>query len=105
MPEHRTGGFLLQMEQIELASDAAVIALFRLLETVQIVIKLLLVGPSRAIDPLQHRITRIAAPIGARDFRQFEGLQLARGRDVRAATQVDPIALAVEADFLLARDA
>ena len=91
------------MEQIELLADAAVIALLGLLQPVQVVIELLLVGPGRAVDPLQHLVARVAAPVGAGHLRQLERLELAGGGHVRAAAQVDPVALPVEADLLLRR--
>ena len=81
------------------------IALLGLFEAVQVVLELLLVGPGRAVDPLQHLVARIAAPVGAGDLHQLEGRELAGGRHVRPAAQVHPVALAVEADRLAGRNA
>ena len=104
MPEHRARRLFLQMEQVELAADAAMVALLGLLEPVQVVLELLLVAPRGAVDALEHLVARIAAPVGAGDLHELEGLELAGGRHVRAAAQVDPVALAVEADLLLLRE-
>src|SRR4029077_16568283 len=98
MPEHRSRRLLLQMKEIKLAADAAVIALFRLLDPVQVFVELLLVGPGRSVDPLQHGIARIPAPVGPGDLGQFERFKLARRGHVRAAAQIDPISLSIEAD-------
>ena len=89
---------LLQMEQVHLPADAAMVALLRLLELGEIGVELLLVGPGGAVDALQlRRCLRIAAPIGAGDLRQLEGLaELARRRQMRAAAQVEPAALAID---------
>ena len=72
MPEHSARRFFLEVEQVELAADAAVIALLGLFEPLQIVLELLVVGPGRTVDALQHRVLRVTAPIGARDLRQLE---------------------------------
>ena len=105
MPEHRARRLLLQMKEIELLADAAVIALLRLLEALQVGVELLLVRPGGAVDPLQHLVARVPAPVGAGDLGELERLQLAGRGHVRAAAQVHPVALAVEADLLLVRDA
>ena len=104
MPEHRTRRLFLEVEEVELLADPPVVALLGLLEPREIGLELLLVGPGRAVDPLQHLVARIAAPVGARDLHQLEGAELARGRHVRAAAEVEPVALAVEADLLARRD-
>ena len=70
----------------------------------QVILELLFVRPGRAIDALQHRVLRIAAPVGARDLRQLEGAELAGRWHVRSAAQVFPVALAVERDLLARRD-
>ena len=48
---------------------------------------------------VQHRVARIAAPIGAGDLHQLEGVADLAGRGhVRAAAQVEPVALLVDLD-------
>src|SRR5262249_51806345 len=78
MPEDRTRCLLLEMEQVEVPADPAMVAFLGLLETMQVLVQLLLVGPCGSIDPLQHLVTRIAAPVGPSHLREFECLQLAR---------------------------
>ena len=70
----------------------------------QIFLELLLVGPGRAVDPLQHLVARIAAPVGAGHLHQLEGLELAGARHMRSAAQILPIALPVQADRLAGRN-
>ena len=93
------------MEQAHLAAEAAVVALLRLLQHMEIGVELLLVRPAGAVDALQLRVLRIAAPIGAGQLRQLEGLaELARRGQMRARAHVEPVALAVDGDLLVLRD-
>lgn len=52
----------------------------------------------------KHLVVGVAAPVGAGHLHQLEDLELARGRHVRATAQVDEIAFAVQADFLIFRN-
>jgi hypothetical protein len=92
------------MEQIQFPADAAVIALLGLLEPGEVFLELRTRSPGRAVNPLQHLVARIAAPIGARHFHELEGFELARAGYMRSAAQVLPIALSVQADRLARRD-
>src|SRR5436305_12064180 len=105
MPEDAADRLFLQVEQVELAAEAAMVAAFGLFEPEQVLVKLLLVRPSRAVDPLQLRLIRVAAPIGAGNIHQLEGLPEPPGRgEMRPDTEIDEIALPIEADLLLGRD-
>ena len=69
----------------------------------QVGVELLLRRPGGAVDALQHRRLRIAAPIGAGHLHQLEGLaELAGRRHMRAAAQIEPIALPVDLQILVA---
>ena len=60
-------------------AKAAVIPAFCLFQTMQISIQRFFIAPGSAINPLQHFIVRIAAPIGTSQFHQLECLaQLTR---------------------------
>jgi hypothetical protein len=64
--------------------------------------EVLLVGPGRAVDALQLGVVLIAAPVGAGQLRQLEGLaDMLRRRQVRPAAEVAPLALAIERDRLV----
>ena len=105
MPEHRARGFLLEMEQVHLAAEPAVVALLGLLELLEIGVEVFLFLEGGAVDAGQHGIARIPAPIGAGHLHQLEGVADLGGRGhVRAAAQVEPLALLVDVDLLVRRD-
>ena len=93
------------MEQVHLAAQLAVVALLGLFQGRHIGLQILVAGPSRAVNPRQHRVLRITPPIGPGDLHQLEGVaNLARRGHVRAAAQVYPAALVIELDVLIARN-
>ena len=103
VPEHHAGAFLLEVEQVELAAELAVVALLGFLDLLQIGVELFLLGERRAVDARQHRIVAVAAPIGARHLHQLEGVADLAGRGhVRAAAEIEPVALVVDLDRLVA---
>src|SRR6266566_5614555 len=105
MPEDAAHRLFLHVEQVELAAQATVVAAFGLLELEEILVELLLARPRGAVDPLQLRIVRVAAPIGAGDAHQLEGLAEPAGRrQMRPRAQIDETALAIDADLLRGRD-
>ena len=102
MPEHRSLRFGLEVEQVHLLPDLAMIALGGFLQPEQMLVELLLVEPAGAVDAAQHRILLVAAPIGAGDARQFEGIRIqppGRGH-MRPAAHIEPRALAIDRQFL-----
>ena len=72
MPEHRARRFLLEVEQIHLAAELAVVALLGFLDLLEIGVEFLLLGEGGAVDARQHFAVGIAAPIGAGDLHQLE---------------------------------
>ena len=105
MPEHRARRFLLEMEQVHLAADFAVVALFRFLELLEIGVELFLLGESGTVDARQHLAVGIAAPIGAGNLHQLERVADLAGRGhVRAAAQIEPVALLVDFQLLIFGD-
>src|SRR6266581_892704 len=101
MPEHHARGFFLEMEKIQLRAQPPVVALLRLLDHAQVRFLLLLRGPGGPIDPLQHLVPGISAPVGSGDLHQLEYLELARGGNVRTAAQIDEITFAVKRDLFV----
>ena len=96
--------FLLEVEQVHLGAELAVVALGGFLEPGKVRIELLLVEPAGAIDARQLRVLLIAAPIGTRDAHQLEGggVELAGRGQVRAAAHVEPVvARPVNGQFLV----
>src|SRR6266446_4812526 len=86
----------MELEQVELAPELAVVALLRLLEPPQVLVELLLREPGGPVDPLEHRVALVTTPVGAGRREELEVLDLPGGRHVRAAAEVDEVALAVE---------
>ena len=56
VPEHHARAFLLEMEQVELAAELAVVALLGFLDLLQVGVELFLLGEGGAVDARQHRI-------------------------------------------------
>ena len=104
MPEHEAGRDLLLVEQVELAAELAVVALLGLLDAFEVGVLVFLLRPRGAVDPLQHLVARVAAPVGAGDLHQLEHLELAGRGHVRAAAEVDELAFRVQRDRLGGRD-
>ena len=101
MPEDDARALFLEMEQVHLAAEPAVVALFGFGQNVQVVVELCLLGQGRAVDARQHRIVAVATPIGAGHLHQLEGRADLAGRGhVRAAAEVEPVALIVDLQVL-----
>ena len=78
MPEHHARRFFLQMEQIKLLGELAVVALLGFLDHAQIILQVIIVGKADAGDALQLRIVGVTAPVNAADADQLErGAELA----------------------------
>ena len=54
MPEHRARRLLLEMEQVHLAAELAVVALLGFLDLLEVGVELLLLGEGGAVDARQH---------------------------------------------------
>src|SRR5262249_22320900 len=105
VPEHAAERFLAEMKQVELAAKLAVVAALGFLKAEEILVELLLARPGRAVNALQLRVPGVAAPVSAGDIHQLEGLPEPAGRrQMRPDTEIDEIALAIEADLLLRRN-
>ena len=57
-----------------------------------------------AVDALELRVALVAAPVGARERQHLERLDVAGALDVRAAAQVDEVAVLEVRDLLALRD-
>ena len=101
MPKHHALALFLDVEEVHGLADLAVVALLGLLDALDVGLQVGLGGPGRTIYPLQLGVAMIAAPIGAGQLGQLEGLaHMARGRQVRTQAQVLPAALPIDADLL-----
>src|SRR2546428_9122549 len=72
----------------------------RLLEPLQMLVQLLLGEEGCPVDAGEHLAVLVAAPVGARDRAELEGLYPARRGAVRAATEVDERAVPVQRNRL-----
>src|SRR5438876_1173009 len=95
-PERRARRHLVEDKEVQLAPELAVVALLRLLQAPDVAIELLLREPRGPVDPLEHRVPLVAAPVGARRREQLEVLHVARRGHVRPTAEVDELPLAVE---------
>ena len=98
VPEGRPRRHVVEAEEVEGDAQAAVVALLGLLAAPQVAVQLLLRGPDRAVDALEHRPLLVAAPVGAGHAQQGERPDRAGGRHVRAAAQVHERAMGVRRD-------
>ena len=106
MPEDQpAAGELVDVIQVELRTELAMVALRRLVEKLMIVVELLLRRKRGAVDALQLRVLRVAAPVRARDGLQLDGADRARGIGVSAAAQIRELADRVQRDRLALGDA
>src|SRR5476651_1889413 len=104
VPVDHAGGVFLLMEEAHLAAEPAMVALLGLLDAQQVGLEVLVREEDRAVDALELRLGRVAAPVGARHLRELERLaQLARRRQVRTEAHVEPVALLVDGDDLVPR--
>ena len=90
-----------ELEEVELLSQDAMVALLRLLHLVQVRVELLLLEEGGRIDALQHLPSLVAAPIRAGGREQLEVLEIRRVRDVRPSTEVGEGAVRVRRDDLV----
>src|SRR5260370_26979104 len=103
VPEHHARAFLLEMEQVELAAEFAMVALLGFLDLPQVSVELFLLRKCRAVDARQHRIVAVTTAIRARDLHQLEGVTDLAGRGhMRAAAEREPVALEIDLDRLVA---
>ena len=105
VPKHTALRFFLKMEQIHLAADFAVVALFGFLDHMQIGFQVFFIAPARAVNALQHFILAVAAPIGTGQLGQLKSFaELAGRRQMRATAQVFPRALPINRHILVGRN-
>ena len=60
------GGAVVEVEEIELLAEPAVVAALRLLQPLEVRVEILLRVEGRAVDPRQLRVLLVTAPVRAR---------------------------------------
>src|SRR5450830_214458 len=104
MPKNQARRLILKMEKIERTTELAVVAFFRLFQHVQVAFLIFLLDPGSTVYALQHLVLGVAPPVSTGQLHQFEDLELAGGRYVRAAAQVGETAFSVERHILILRN-
>ena len=74
VPKHHPGRDILNVKEVEAFTELSMIALLSFFNSKEIIFKGLFVAPGGAINPLEHFVVGISAPIGARHFRELESL-------------------------------
>ena len=77
VPEDHARGFVLQMKEIELFTESAVIALFGFREHFKVGVLFFFRRPGRTVDALQHFVFAVAPPVGTRDLHELKDLEFA----------------------------
>src|ERR1041384_5616842 len=98
MPERRARRDLVDVEEVELKSEPAVVAPLRLLEQLQVPVEILRRVERGAVDPSELRVVLVAAPVRAREAGQLQRLDRLRVLQVRTAAEIGEVALRVQAD-------
>jgi hypothetical protein len=93
-----------EQEQLELGTDAPVVALLGGFDPREVLGELLRVLERDAVDALQHLVVLVAAPIRARQLGELPRADLPGALHVRAAAQVDEVAVAEDGDVLARGD-
>ena len=101
MPERRPGRLFCKVEQVELRPEAAMVALARLLEPLEIRVEILLVVERGAVNARELRVRRIAAPVRAGKTGELERLDRLRRLQMRTAAEIGEVALRVQRDVTL----
>ena len=79
----------MEREQAEFPAELAVVALPRLLDSVQVGLQGRVLEERGAVDPLHRLVAGVPLPVGVRAREHLERLQPPGGRDVRARAEVD----------------
>ncbi len=91
----------MEHEEVEFLAQAAVVALPRLLQPVEMGLELVLLEERGAVDALQHLPARIAPPVRAGGVEQLEVLEPPGAGHVRTAAQVGERPVGVGRDDLV----
>src|SRR5919202_668265 len=98
VPERRARRDVLEVVEVELRAEPAVIAALRLLQPFEVRVEVGLRVEGRAVDPRQLLVVLIASPVRAREARELDRLDRLRVLQVRPAAEVGEVPLRVEGD-------
>ena len=86
----------MDVEEVQLAPELAMIALLGFLDAREVLVELLLREERRAVDALHRLVLRVALPVGVARRRQLERLELARRRHVRTDAEIEERVLVLD---------
>ena len=86
------------MEQVELPAEPAMVASACELEPLEVAVEILLTEEGCPVDTRQLGVLLVAAPVGAGERGEREGLDRRGGLQVRATAEVGELTLGVERD-------
>ncbi len=95
MPERRPRRVLVEVEEVELHAETAVVTALRLLQPLEVGVEVGLRVEGCAVDPRQLGVRGVAAPVGAGETGQLEGLDRPRVLEMRSAAEVREVVVAV----------
>ena len=102
MPENQSRpGQFLDGKKIELLAQHAMVAFFRLLNIVQVLVEIFFRKEGRPVNSLELRIFLVAEPVRAGNVQQLESLDLAGGWNMRPAAEVDEFAGAIDGNLFI----
>ena len=98
--EREAGGLVAEGEQAELAAELAVVAALGFLDAGEVLVKLVLLRESDAVDTLEGLTAGVAAPVSGIAGGELDGVALdaTGGIQMRACAEIGELALTVEAD-------
>src|SRR5205814_7196401 len=100
-PEDGARCVRMEHHEVEMLRDDTMVALFGLLDAMQVRVEVVLLEERGPVDALQHLPPLIAAPIRAGGGQQLEVLEIGRVRYVRPATEIDERTVRVRGDHLV----
>src|SRR5206468_280930 len=95
-PERDARRDVVEEEEVQLAPELPVVALLRLLQPPEMHVEVLPAEPGGAVDPLEHGVLLVAAPVGAGGREELERPDLSCRPDMRPPAEVHEVALAVQ---------
>ena len=97
MPEDQAGAdVILDGDQVEFLTDLSVVSSLNLFQAREMRVEFRLSREGGPIDPLQHGIAFVAAPVSPGRVQELEYPDMTCRREMRAAAEVGELSLAVD---------
>src|SRR5713101_2661700 len=99
--KRRARRYRIENKKAHLAADLAMVARARQLEHLEMLFERFLARERCAVNPREHRVVLVAAPVRACDAGQLEGTDITRRWYVRSAAEVHPVALPIDGNAVV----